>query len=191
MNSIDRFMAKVDKRGDNECWNWKGSDDGHGYGEFWFEGKKWKAPRFSWVLNNGVPIPKGLLVCHKCDNPSCVNPNHLFLGTMSDNIMDCVKKGRHPHPIGKGNSTHCPQGHPYSGDNLYVSPRGERRCRTCQRVYSRRQELKRQARNQALLAREAPKDKHPVTYPKKHVTDGSRKGLVIHAPKDESKEGGA
>lgn len=75
----------------DECWNWNGAIGRDGYGFYHFK----KAHRLSYEFHNG-PIPDGLWVLHKCDNRRCVNPNHLFLGTNSDNIQDCITKGRFP-----------------------------------------------------------------------------------------------
>jgi len=95
---MNRFFDKVHKT--DSCWNWTASTR-NGYGAFKINGKVEGAHRVSWVLNNGE-IPEGLFVCHKCDNPRCVNPEHLFLGTASDNMKDCYNKGRLIIPI-KGN----------------------------------------------------------------------------------------
>ena len=90
----ERFWRFVDKGA--ECWAWNGTRGNGGYGMF--KGTKTGlAHRMSYTLANG-PIPIGLDVLHRCDNPPCVNPAHLFLGTNSDNQQDCIAKGRHAPP---------------------------------------------------------------------------------------------
>lgn len=90
LSDEDRFLSHVTKT--DYCWEWN-VPSGEGYGFFYVSNKKVKAHRFSYQLYK-EQIPEGMLVCHKCDNPRCVNPDHLFLGTGSDNQQDCVKKGR-------------------------------------------------------------------------------------------------
>ena len=76
------------------CWEWQGYRNPLGYGRMRKDGKKHLAHRISYTLFVGE-IPEGKMLCHKCDNPSCVNPDHLFVGTNQDNVSDCIAKGRH------------------------------------------------------------------------------------------------
>lgn len=89
---MERFWSKVDKSGD--CWEWTASCGQTGYGQFWLNNTARRAPRVAWELTRGE-IPSGLHVLHTCDNRSCVNPAHLFLGTNYDNVLDKMSKGRH------------------------------------------------------------------------------------------------
>ncbi len=82
------------------CWIWTGAKRTSGYGVFKLDGKAESAHRVSYKLFKGN-IPEGIFVCHTCDNPMCVNPDHLFLGTASDNMMDAQNKGRLVIPEGK------------------------------------------------------------------------------------------
>ncbi len=91
---MKRFWDKVAIIPEHSCWEWIGSRDDLGYGHFRIGKKIEKAHRVSYSLSIS-DIPKGLLVCHKCDNPSCVRPEHLFLGTNKDNKKDSVSKNRH------------------------------------------------------------------------------------------------
>ena len=90
---MERFWNKVNKLGFNDCWNWIGGSRGMGYGAFKINNKVIDSHRMSWILKNGE-IEKGLYVLHTCDNRKCINPNHLFLGTHSDNMKDCANKKR-------------------------------------------------------------------------------------------------
>jgi len=98
---ILRFMPKVSVRGENECWPWQGSKTPNGYGKFALPDRKVGAHRFAYEYFVG-PIPDEYLVMHSCDNPPCVNPAHLLVGTNSDNMQDRYRKGRgrvHARPI--------------------------------------------------------------------------------------------
>lgn len=101
----ERFWTFVRQADGDACWTWKRKRSKHGYGTFRLGGKLMGAHRASWILANGL-IPDGLFVCHKCDNPPCVRPDHLFLGTHFDNIADAVRKryGR-DIPIGRPSTT--------------------------------------------------------------------------------------
>lgn len=93
-----RFWGKVAPGQMSECWLWLANRSAEGYGQFWLDGRGVFAHRVAWALTNG-PIPAGLWVLHNCptgDNPACVNPSHLFLGTARINTVDMVRKGRCP-----------------------------------------------------------------------------------------------
>lgn len=127
------------------CFIWLGAARGEGYGVVRLgsnldgtrrlEG----ASRLMWKIVNG-PIPEGKIICHRCDNPFCINLDHLFVGTFADNSQDCVKKGRLNHWAWR--QTHCKRGHELFGPNLLRSS-GRRYCRACMKM---RYEAKREGK---------------------------------------------
>lgn len=101
--TLKRFWDKV-KKGDS-CWEWQAAQDGFGYGRFGFRGCNQRAHRVSWILHFGS-VPIGLCVLHKCDNPRCVNPEHLYLGTKKDNARDRERRERGNHASGSRHGCH-------------------------------------------------------------------------------------
>lgn len=138
--TLDRwrlFTEKFDYQRDG-CWEWTGGTQSRGYGQFWTGRAKMLAHRVSWEWSTGKRIPDGLVIDHLCRNKRCVNPNHLepvtdyenrmVRGVWSDTTQD-----------------ECHRGHPLSGENLYVSPKGRRNCRACQDMRSLAYSMRRQA----------------------------------------------
>lgn len=138
MTESERFWAKVDKGPD--CWVWTGATRGYGYGQFWLsDGRKVAAHR--WVMGD----PEGKAVLHRCDNPPCVRPDHLYLGTQKSNMQDRLARGRNP----KAEATECQNGHAYTEANTRWTKGGQRRCRTCFAATMARYRAKRREASQA------------------------------------------
>lgn len=96
MTLEQRFWSKVNRQGDNECWEWvgAGAKTKHGYGRINVDGRMRQVTHIAWELTHGNPPPAELVMRHICDNPLCVNPRHLLLGTRSDSIVNAIARGR-------------------------------------------------------------------------------------------------
>lgn len=121
--TLKRFLKHVDKSADG-CWHWIGSKNRKGYGHFLWHGVGPMAHRCAWTLLRG-PIPEKLQVDHLCKVRSCVNPDHMELVTLQENVR------RSDVGLHQRQKTHCPRGHEYAGRNLYVNRKAQRICRTC------------------------------------------------------------
>jgi HNH endonuclease len=138
-SKVDRRESKVDRREPDECWPWLGTVERNGYGRFWLYGRNQNAHRVAYLLTYGKLDPT-LVIDHVrargCYLTHCVNPAHLEQTTPRENVLR-----------GHASVTHCPDGHPYEGRNLYINKRGARICRTCQataqRAYTARKRAER------------------------------------------------
>lgn len=98
VKTIKKFESYFTPIDSNKCWLWNGSLI-KGYGEFYSQSQKISAHRFMYILKKGI-IPKNLEICHTCDNPRCINPNHLEAKSHYENIQDCIRRGREPNRKG-------------------------------------------------------------------------------------------
>lgn len=131
---MERFWSKTTPEPNSGCWLWTASLGSTGYGQISIDGRHRKAHRVSWELHNGE-IPDGMCVLHRCDVPSCVNPEHLWLGDQPANLKDMWAKGRGVAPF--AGMTHCKRGHEFTHENTYTNRQGKRICRECRKDYQR------------------------------------------------------
>lgn len=133
-----RFMSKIYFFDRDKCWNWTGAKHVRGYGTFKYRGTNFRAHRFSYLIAKGE-IPTRFSICHSCDTPSCVNPDHLVAGTHSQNMRESVLRKRHRH----SKQTHCKSGHELIPENLIKlsSPIRScaplRMCKICHKLRAR------------------------------------------------------
>lgn len=118
----ERYEIKPDG-----CWQWTGNKTtAHGYGVFLVNGRKFRAHRYFYEFFNSTRIPPDMVIDHLCQNPGCVNPQHMEVVTQGVNARRGTMK------------TECMRGHPYSGDNLYITPDGTKKCRACMKIWASR-----------------------------------------------------
>lgn len=128
----ERMAAKMLRGGPDECWPFTGKAvQRSGHRQIWRDGRMVSAHRLAWELANG-PIPDGLCVCHRCDNPPCVNPAHLFLGTVAENNADRDQKGRGVLP--PGHMTPRPKRGPIKHGTIYAYAHRGCRCIDCKKA---------------------------------------------------------
>jgi hypothetical protein len=172
-----RFWPKA-RQGDGPeaCWEWQAGKFPKGYGVFQMARRAWFAHRVAWWLSTGED-PGGLEVCHECDNPGCVQPSHLFLGSHAENMQDCVRKGRHPAQrepavfrallerarAAKRARRFCKHGHEFTPPNTYIRPNGSRACRACN--LGRTKVPSRKDYTDDRLARVRESNRRPVQHP--------------------------
>ena len=126
-----RFWGFVEKA--DGCWLWRGERTTTGYGQFRYgHAGRMKAHRFSFLIANGF-VPE-VFVLHKCDNPLCVNPDHLYEGVAKDNSQDMVSRLRHANQ----KKAQYPKGHSLALENVYIHRNGSRRCKQCAAAYAKK-----------------------------------------------------
>jgi len=143
----------------HRCWDWlgvRGSEEG--YGQFQFENRVFVATHVALALD-GRGVPVGLFACHACDNPSCVNPSHLFVGSQTDNMQDRKRKGGYKS-FREGTRTHCKRGHELKSESVYLSREGHISCRLCRKAATDKSNAKiALVRKQKRDAQQSPKQR--------------------------------
>lgn len=138
----ERFASMAPRGAPDACWPWRGPRNSKGYGQFRLTTvrpyKHITASRMAWALANGRDFPAGLLACHACDNPCCVNPAHIWPGTHRENVADMLAKRRAPRRgANLVSADQCRNGHARTADNTIIR-NGRRCCLTCRKAEGQR-----------------------------------------------------
>ncbi len=119
---LERFEDKYCPEPNSGCWLWMPVSTNDGYGTFWYQQKNYAAHRASWMIRHSQAVPEGMYVLHRCDTPSCVNPDHMFLGTQCDNIHDMIKKSRANYSGVTGERSHAAKLTRYQVMEIFNAP---------------------------------------------------------------------
>lgn len=153
---VKKFYFHISHPTGTDCWIWTGPIRGKGYGVVCAGNKRIAAHRLAYELSSGKAIPSGMLVCHRCDVNLCVNSDHLFLGTVSDNAKDAWEKGRlwintHDSQVVRCLADSCKRGHPWP-ENLVTRPDGRHRCALCKKMNDSRRDYRKERQTRQGLA---------------------------------------
>lgn len=131
-----------------ECWIFPRKPNAAGYGYVYTNGRKWSATRLA-ILLDGRQLGTSDLVCHRCDNPLCINPDHLFVGSPSDNMADMYAKGRHKIRKVRARPEYCKKCGHHRTDDVAAQGRTPARCRACAKKRARESSARRRALTKA------------------------------------------